>query len=128
MISSLIARLPASRSFMFAPPGLKTKSRAPNNRASVAVFCAAFGLGTEHQHRILHLPYPHLAQRFQAIHPRHVDVQQDGVGLDAFHQLQTFDAIAGRRDHFDIGRGVERLADNATDDQRVADQQNADSR
>ena len=48
-------------------------------------------------------------QRFQAIHARHIEVEQDQVRIQRFRQLDTLRAIAGLANHLDVRRHADQL-------------------
>ncbi|MCY1182184.1 hypothetical protein D9M73_227320 [compost metagenome] len=66
-----------------------------------------------------------MAQGFDAIHLRHVVVQQHQIRLQRFDHRQGFFAVVGLANNLEVVFQFEHLADAATHHRMVVDQQDA---
>jgi hypothetical protein len=64
-----------------------------------------------------------LARRQQAVHARHIQIEQDQIGIEGFGKLNALFAVAGFANHGDIGRHADQLFHASTQHRMVVDQQ-----
>lgn len=67
--------------------------------------------------------FPQLVERFQTVHARHVEIEQDQIGIKRFGKLNALFAIAGFANDGDIGCHADQLFNASTQHRMVVDQQ-----
>ena len=79
---------------------------------------------TDHDHRQRMLRHQNL-QEGQPVHPRHLHVEREDVGVEPEDLLAGHIGIAGGPNHLDLRILVERVADRLADQRRIVDDENA---
>ena len=80
----------------------------------------------QHQHRQLRLGVEQLCQGIAAMHHRHVQIQQDHIGVQLLGQLDPFQAIAGFAHDLEIGLALQQRLEAAAEQGVIIYQQDAD--
>jgi hypothetical protein len=66
-------------------------------------------------------------QERQAVHPRHLEVERQHVGIEPGDLLSGHVGVARRAHHLDLGIRRERVGDRLADERRVVDDEHAES-
>src|SRR5580704_9517113 len=82
-------------------------------------------VGGEHDHPRLGIARPDLAERFDAVHHRHLDVEEDHVGMGPACLLDGLDAVGCSSHHLDVGLELEHGAETVPDHRMVIGDENA---
>ncbi len=69
------------------------------------------------------VPLQEQGEDLQARHPRHLDIQGHDIGFHSSGQLEGLDAVACCADDHDLGRALEKVAQEFPHQSRVVDDQ-----
>lgn len=67
--------------------------------------------------------FPQLVEGLQAVHPGHVQIEQDQIGIEGLGELNALFPVAGFANHGNIGCHADQLFYASTQHRMVVDQQ-----